>query len=96
MGRIRFAFGLLIFWVVAVLAFRPAPPPGSPSFVVDPAVSIGYVYIDAVVLDSVAQVVFFASLTLPDTVDEIDITPNWPIDSAMAYTSMNIRAPNIL
>ena len=90
MGRSRFAFGLLIFWVVAVFAFRPAPPPGSPSFVIDPAVSIGYVYIDAVVLDSVAQVVFFASLTLPDTVDEIEITPNWPIDSVIAYTSMNI------
>ncbi len=92
MKRFYLIIQLSTLLAVATYAFRPAPPPGSPSFVVDPEVTVGYVYIDAVLLDTIAQVVFFASMNVPDSVDEIEISPNWPVDSVVAFTSMNIMS----
>ncbi len=79
-----------ILLVTAGLAFRPAPPPGTPSFIVEGEFEVEQVYIDAVVLDTLAEVVFIASLMIPEGRREIALMPNWPMDSVTLFTSMNI------
>ncbi|MCK5834064.1 hypothetical protein KAH81_10405 [bacterium] len=87
-------FGIVISFLILgfsiTYAFRPAPPPGTPSFIVDEGIEVEYAYIDAVVLDTLAQVVFISSVNVPDFMDSIHILPNWPMDSVRIYSSMDI------
>ncbi|HHS49978.1 MAG TPA: hypothetical protein ENN07_02565 [candidate division Zixibacteria bacterium] len=89
--RSKLPFFLIIaFTAVSALAFRPAPPPGTPAFKIEQGVEIEYAYIDAVVMDTMAQIVFIASLRVSHDADSIVLFPNWPMDSIRIFQSMNI------
>jgi len=75
----------MALFAIATIAFRPAPPPGTPKLIIDPPAAINYVYLDAVVIDTVAQVVFMASLSPDVESDILSVTPDWPIDSVYIY-----------
>ena len=61
-------------------AFRPAPPPGTPSFQIPEKARVRQVFIDAAVFDTTAQVVFIASLNCGG--EDLTLMPRWPLDSA--------------
>jgi|GEM_PF-2183283 len=85
--QFRFVVVLSLLFAVTFSAysFRPAPPPGTPKLIITPAAEIDYVYADAVVMDTIAQVVFMSSLILPSGTDSFSLTPDWPIDSVSVF-----------
>lgn len=78
---------LFLFFAFAGLcfAFSPVPPPGTPSFQIEPTPQILNLHIDCFVIESKLQVVFLASLKFPENTREIKLIPKWPADSMTLF-----------
>jgi len=73
---------IFLFCVGLAMAFRPAPPPGTPSMIIDSDYQVNYAYMDVFVSDSIAQVVFISAIDFSGCGDKVVINPNWPVESA--------------
>lgn len=78
---------LFLFFAFAglSLAFSPVPPPGTPSFQIEPTPQILNLHIDCFVIENNLQVVLLASLKFPENTNGITLIPKWPADSMTLY-----------
>ena len=77
---------LSMFSIIGIgFAFRPAPPPGTPSFLIQPSPRITNLHIDCFVVENKLQVAFLAALSFADNPGEITLEPRWPADSLLLY-----------
>ncbi|MGC9314971.1 MAG: hypothetical protein ACP5G4_04980 [bacterium] len=75
----------MLFIIGIGFAFRPAPPPGTPSFLIQPAPRITNLHIDCFVIENRLQVAFLAALSFSENPGEITLEPQWPTDSLVLY-----------
>ena len=89
MSRVKITIFFLLSVTISCVAFKPAPPPGTPSFIVEPIPQIQNLHIDCFVIEDRLQVAFLASFFLPENADVITLSPNWPMDSLTLFVIIN-------
>jgi len=85
LSRSLTSFFLILIITTFCAAFRPAPPCGTPSLVIQEAIEIPNVHIDCFLLGDTLQVVFLASVEPLEPTGKLTLRADWPTDPVSLF-----------